>query len=153
MLPQNLQTNKPSNLIRRKSPCSFLHKGKGTDVGSCAARQDGEGPWASEGAATANGCQSTDSEKEGREGGQQERGPRVQNNSFADKGQHRNQKSGGSSAAAIPLPKEDKSAQEMSTLGAQLRVFAGENRWPYHAKVALGEVGTSTAISLRTKEI
>lgn len=60
-------------------------QGQRAEVRNCAARRAGEGPWASQEAATANSCRSRDSEKEVRGGGQKGRGPRMQNNSFADK--------------------------------------------------------------------
>lgn len=50
MSPQNLQTNKPNNLIRRKSPCSLLWR---PEVRKYAASGAEEGSWASQGDAAA----------------------------------------------------------------------------------------------------
>lgn len=85
MSPQNLQTNRPSNLIRRKISLLPSVQGWRAEVRNWAARRAGEGPWASQGATTADGCRSRDSEQHVKGEGQRGRGPRMQNNSFADK--------------------------------------------------------------------
>lgn len=85
MSPQNLQTNKPSNLIRRKSPCSLLWKSRRLKTGTVLPGGYGEGPWASQGDATTPRHQSKDSVEDTKGAGQQGEDPSTQNNSFAGK--------------------------------------------------------------------
>lgn len=85
MSPQNLQTDKPSNFIRRISSFSLLCKGRGLKLATVVPGDLGKVPEHHSGTATANHYRSKGSEEEVREGGQQGRGLRMQNNSFTDK--------------------------------------------------------------------
>lgn len=112
MSPQNLQTDKPSNFIRRISSWSLLWKGRGLKLGTVVPGGLGKVPEHRRRTAMADHCRSKGSEKEARGEGQQGRGLRMKNNSFADKLRGNTVTSWGSSLSAVPPPK-------MTSLGCE----------------------------------
>lgn len=147
MSPQKLQTNKPNNLIRRKSPFSLLWKGRGQEM--CCQKGWGRS------LGITGGCYSTQPSEQGLSGREKGSGAAGREPKHTEhllcwqvKGQHSNQKYWGRSLAAILLLREMSLLRKQTSWKYSCRCVPGKAGEPYHGKGALQEVCTSTAISL-----